>query len=161
MGNKVISFDSSAPELKSYEYTYADLGMEAEVRTSMRSGLTARDSTALSATTEWRIVKKKDVDAVKGAVKNIFTWIPGERILLPEFGNTIRKYLYEGITDINSEQIVNECQMLMTKWEPRAVIDRLFKKDSVEEQENNQVSIIMIWHVAGLPDTKYEQEITL
>lgn len=144
MGNKVISFESTAPELKSYEYTYADVSMEAEfIRGKMR------------------VAKKKDVDAVKGAVKNIFTWIPGERILLPDFGNTLRKLLYEGITDLNSEQIVAECQMLMTKWEPRAVIDRLFKKDSIEDQENNQVSIVMIWHVAGLPETKYQQEITL
>lgn len=157
MGNKVISFDSDAPVLKSYDYTYADIGMEAEHAVSVKSF--NRDSSLIE--DKWRIVKKKDVDAVKGAVKNIFTWIPGERILLPEFGNSIRKYLYEGITEINSEQIVNECQMLMTKWEPRAVIDRLFKKNSTEEQENNQVSIIMIWHVAGLPDTKYQQEITL
>lgn len=157
MGNKVISFDSDAPVLKSYDYTYADIGMEAEHAVSVKSF--NKDASLID--DKWRIVKKKDVDAVKGAVKNIFTWIPGERILLPEFGNSIRKYLYEGITEINSEQIVNECQMLMTKWEPRAVIDRLFKKNSTEEQENNQVSIIMIWHVAGLPDTKYQQEITL
>ena len=157
MGNKVISFDSSTPETKSYEYTYADISMESEnILSGKYYGALPRE-----AETKWRITKKKDVDAVKGAVKNIFTWIPGERILLPEFGNTIRKYLYEGITDINSEQIVNECQMLMTKWEPRAVIDRLFKTDSVEEQENNQVSIIMICHVAGLPNKQYQQEITL
>lgn len=145
MGNKVISFDSTTPELKSYDYTYADVSMEADIlpRNKMR------------------FAKKLDVNAVKGAVKNIFTWIPGERILIPDFGNTIRKYLYEGITDLNSEQIVSECQMLMTKWEPRAIIDRLFKKDSIEEQENNQVSIIMIWHVAGLPDKQYQQEIAL
>lgn len=161
MGNKVISFDSSTPELKSYEYTYADLGMAAEARSSRSLGLLARGGNVLSANTEWVIVKKKDVDAVKNAVKNIFTWVPGERILLPEFGNTLRKLLYEGITEINSEQIVAECQMLMTKWEPRAVIDRIFKKDSTEDQEHNQVSIIMIWHVVGLPETQYQQEISL
>ena len=159
MGNKVISFDSSSPEIKSYEYTYADISMESENILSPKRS--RRDIDFVQSDGRWKIVKKKDVDAVKGAVKNIFTWIPGEHILLPEFGNTIRKYLYEGITEINSEQIVAECQLLMTKWEPRAVIDRIFKKDSVEEQENNQVSIIMIWHVAGLPETQYQQEITL
>lgn len=157
MGNKVISFDSTTPEIKSYEYTYADISMESENMLSAKYyGVIPPNAKA-----DWHVAKKKDVDAVKGAVKNIFTWIPGERILIPDFGNTIRKYLYEGITEINSEQIVNECQMLMTKWEPRAIIDRLFKKDSIEEQENNQVSIIMIWHVAGLPDKQYQQEITL
>lgn len=150
MGNKVISFDTTAPELKSYDYTYADISMTSEPWINKSSNVN-----------KMRIKKNMDVDAVKGAVKNIFTWTPGERILLPEFGNTLRKYLYEGITDVNSEQIVAECQLLMTKWEPRAAIDRIFKKDSVEEQENNQVSIIMIWHVVGLPDVKYQEEITL
>ena len=32
---------------------------------------------------------------------------------------------------------------------------------SVEETENNQVSIIMIWHVVGLPEQKFQQEISL
>ena len=146
MGNAVIELSSNAPEIKSYDYTYADLSMTAQF---------ASDGKTMC------IAKKCDVDAVKGAVKNIFTWIPGERILLPEFGNTIRKYLYEGITDLNSEQIIAECQMLMTKWEPRAAIDKIFKRDSLEETENNQVSIIMIWHVVGLPEQKYQQEITL
>lgn len=145
MGNKTISFGNNVVERKSYEFTYADISLKAE-----------KDSN-----NEWRFAKKIDVDAVKGAVKNIFTWIPGERILLPEFGNTIRQLLYEGITDLNSERIISECQMLMTKWEPRAVIDKLFKKDSIEDQENNQVSIIMIWHVVGLPEEKYQQEITV
>ena len=150
MGNKVISFDTTAPELKSYDYTYADISMTSEPWINKSSNIN-----------KMRLKKNMYVDAVKGAAKNIFTWTHGERILLPEFGNTLRKYLYEGITDVNSEQIVAECQMLMTKWEPRAAIDRIFKKDSVEEQENNQVSIIMIWHVVGLPDVKYQEEITL
>ena len=145
MGNKVISFDSTAPKLKSYSYTYADISMTSE---PFKNG-------------KLRIKKSMDVDAVKGAVKNIFTWMPGERILIPDFGNTIHQYLYEGITDLNSEKIIAECQMLMTKWEPRAVIDKIFKKDSVEETENNQVSIMMLWHVNGLPEIKYQQEITL
>lgn len=145
MGNKVIEFSSNDSEIKSYDYTYADISMISQTMPNEKM----------------RIAKKCDVDAVKGAVKNIFTWIPGERILLPEFGNSIRKYLYEGITDLNSEQVIAECKMLMTKWEPRAAIDRIFKKESTEETENNQVSIIMIWHVVGLPEQKYQQEISL
>ena len=149
MGNKVISFDSISPEKKSYTYTYAYISMISEQYNSNINKLKPN----------WRIKKNKDVDAVKNSVKNILTWNQGERILLPDFGNTIKKFLYEGINDINSDQIVNECKMLMTKWEPRVVIDRLFKKDSIEDQENNQVSIIMIWYVAGLPDEKYQEEI--
>ena len=148
MGNKVISFDDGSSEKKAYTYTYADISMEA-----------ALSSNIIGHSNRFVFAKKTDVDAVKGAVRNIFSWIPGERILEPEFGNTVRKYLYEGITDYNSEQIVNECKMLMTRWEPRAAIDRIFKKESVEETENNQITIIIIWHVLGLPEQQYQTEV--
>lgn len=157
MGNKTITFDAGeAKDLKPYEYTYADISMVSESRLSSNF-----QTSPFSEEYRWRVAKKMDVDAVKGAVKNIFTWIPGERILIPDFGNTVRKYLYEGITDLNTDQIIAECQMLMTKWEPRAVIDKIFKKDSVEETENNQVSIFMIWHVVGLPNEKYQMELSI
>lgn len=160
MGNKVISFDSGEQERKSYDYTYADVSLVSELdfARQIKTGVTSK---AVDFNPNYRMAKKLDVDAVKGAVRNIFTWTPGERIIEPEFGNTLRRLLYEGITDYNSEQIVNECKMLMTRWEPRAAIDRIFKKDSVEETENNQITIILIWHVLGLPEQQYQTEVII
>lgn len=160
MGNKVISFDSGEQERKSYAYTYADVSLVSELdfARQIKTGMTSK---AVDFNPNYRMAKKLDVDAVKGAVRNIFTWTPGERIIEPEFGNTLRRLLYEGITDYNSEQIVNECKMLMTRWEPRAAIDRIFKKDSVEETENNQITIILIWHVLGLPEQQYQTEVII
>lgn len=157
MGNRVISFQNGASEKKAYTYTYADVSMVADVKPTVIDHA-ARDVFS-DFSTEMKLAKKTDVDAVKGAVRNIFSWVPGERIIQPEFGNTIRKLLYEGITNYNSEQIVNECKMLMTRWEPRAAIDRIFKKESTEETENNQITIILIWHVLGLPDQQYQTEV--
>ena len=157
MGNKVISFDSGEQERKSYAYTYADVSLVSELDFARQ----IKGNLPPETYNNYRIAKKLDVDAVKGAVKNIFTWTPGERIIEPEFGNTIRRLLYEGITDYNSEQIVNECKMLMTRWEPRAAIDRIFKKDSIEDTENNQVTIILIWHVLGLPEQQYQTEVII
>lgn len=151
MGNKVVSFaNASTSGTNIRTYTYADISMEASLSSSVSSNIVDG---------KYLFAKKLDVDAVKGAVRNIFSWTPGERILEPEFGNTIRKYLYEGITEYNSEQIVNECKLLMSKWEPRAAIDRIFKKDSVEDTENNQIAIVMMWHVLGLPEQKYQTEV--
>ena len=135
MGNRVISFGNQSLEKKAYDYTYADISMVADLSSNISGYQTA-----------YKVAKKKDVDAVKGAVRNIFSW-------------NIRRLLYEGITKYNSEQIVNECKMLMTRWEPRAAIDRIFKKESVEETENNQITIIMIWHVLGLPEQQYQTEV--
>jgi len=44
-----------------------------------------------------------NVNAIRNSLHNIFSWIPGERVLLPEFGSNLRKLLYEGITDYNVE----------------------------------------------------------
>ena len=46
----------------------------------------------------WKIEKSVNVKAIYNSLRNIFTWIPGERILLPEFGSRLRSLLYEGIT---------------------------------------------------------------
>ena len=81
MGNKTVSFRNDSLEKKAYTYTYADISMEAALSSNLPGNLD-----------KFVFAKKLDVDAVKGAVRNIFSWIPGERILEPEFGNTIRKY---------------------------------------------------------------------
>ena len=63
-----------------------------------------------------------NVNAIKNSLHQIFTWIPGERILLPEFGSNLRKLLYEGITDFNVERIMAEIRHCISEWEPRVEI---------------------------------------
>ena len=63
-----------------------------------------------------------NVNAIKNSLHQIFTWIPGERILLPEFGSNLRKLLYEGITDFNVERIMVEIRHCISEWEPRVEI---------------------------------------
>ena len=45
----------------------------------------------------YKIARNINVKAVQQAVHNIFSWLPGERIINPEFGTNLRRYLYEGI----------------------------------------------------------------
>ena len=47
--------------------------------------------------------KLVNAKAVKNSLKQIFSWVPGERVLNPEFGCRLREYLYEGILDHNVE----------------------------------------------------------
>lgn len=67
-----------------------------------------------------KIAKSVNVKAVRNSIHNIFTWIPGERILLPEFGSRLYLMLYEGITPLTEERIIAEIRSCMTEWEPRA-----------------------------------------
>lgn len=138
MSNRVIHFNNNLSGNRiQKQYTYADLSM------SSKNGSN-------------NVFRDIDIEAVKNAVRNIFTWEQGERILYPDFGNTLRKYLYESITDTNIEAIIAECQMLIAKWEPRVTIDNIYRVNSSQDVENNQVSIVVVWHVPSLQNTNQE-----
>ena len=74
---------------------------------------------------KYNVGKLVNVNAVQNSLHQIFTWIPGERVINPEFGSKIRTYLYEGITDQNIEAITAEIYQCVSEWEPRVVIDRV------------------------------------
>ena len=81
---------------------------------------------------------------------NIFTWIPGERILNPEFGSNLRQYLYEGITDYNTEQIMSEIKNCFLQCEPRAKVERVVNISSISDTEHNTVRIEIVYSIPSL-----------
>ena len=63
-----------------------------------------------------------DINAIRNGLVNIFSWRRGERIILPEFGNTLYRFLYESITSEVLNDIQRECVEMITRWEPRISI---------------------------------------
>lgn len=104
---------------------------------------------------KYRIQRNVNVNAVKNSIRNIFTWIPGERILNPEFGNKLRLYLYEGITDFNVEKIVSEIRHCVLEWEPRAQIVEIANVSSIDETEDNTVHLQIRYTISGLTDEQF------
>ena len=78
--------------------------------------------------------------------------MPGERILLPEFGSNLRLLLYEGITDFNVEQIVAEIRHAVAQWEPRVQVENIVDVSTIEDHENNNVHLKVIYTIPGLSD---------
>lgn len=109
----------------------------------------------------FKVERNVNVDAVRNAVRNIFTWLPGERILDPEFGNTVIRHLYNGINTYNSEQIVAEINRLVEKYEPRAEIDSIINENRVQDTENNTIELKIVWHVRGFSNQKFTQVISI
>lgn len=101
------------------------------------------------------MAKLVNVNAVKNSIKQIFTWIPGERIINPEFGSMLRKYLYEPITDENQERIVAEIKSCVLRWEPRAIVDRVVKATTVDDVEENTVKLDIYYRIKGLDDRQF------
>lgn len=102
-----------------------------------------------------KVAKLVNVNAVKNSIRQIFTWMPGERVINPEFGSMLRKYLYEPITEANEERIMAEIQHCVIKWEPRVVIDRVVNATSTDDVENNTVKLDIYYRIKGLNDQQF------
>lgn len=81
-----------------------------------------------------------DIEAVKSGLSNIFSFHPGERILLPDFGNGLYKYLYEPINDYTSTTIGEEILTMITRWEPRVKILNV-NVEAVPDDNEYRISI--------------------
>lgn len=156
MANKIFSLNDPAKSVRTKRWTYADLSMTADNRWRLNKN---RDPYNDHIRGKYRVSRKFDVNAVKGAVHNLFHWTKGERIIQPEFGNELKKLLYNQIGTYTEEQIIAEIKMMIARWEPRCIIDKLSRIGDVSDTEHNQIGIQMIWHVDGLPDQQYQTEV--
>jgi phage baseplate assembly protein W len=107
---------------------------------------------------KYRLSKSVNVRAVQNSLDNIFSWIPGERIINPEFGTRLHEYLYEGITTYNEELIVAEIKMCVARWEPRVVITRVVNMSTLSETEDNTIVLDIKYYIKGLPDRIFDKQ---
>lgn len=103
----------------------------------------------------WRVSKLVNVKAVQSSLHHIFTWTPGERIINPEFGNRLKVYLYEGITEFNVEQIKSEIRQCVSKWEPRANIIAIDDVSTIDDTEDNTVHLEITYTIPDLSDEQF------
>ena len=158
MANKVFKIeDTPAEKPHGKRWLYADISMESEVpKWKLNKNRNPHDASIFH---RLEITKDYDVNAVRNSLHNIFHWTKGERIINPEFGSEIKKYLYNQIGSFTEEQIMSEIKMMVAKWEPRCIIDKINRIGDITDVENNQVGIQLIWHVPNLPLDQYFTEI--
>jgi phage baseplate assembly protein W len=66
-----------------------------------------------------------DINAIRNSLVNLFTTTPGDKVLNPEFGMDLRKYLFDPATKSVAENIRDEMYRQITKFEPRVKIKNL------------------------------------
>lgn len=64
-----------------------------------------------------------DIEAINNSLRNIFNTSPGERILVPEFGANLRRYLFASITEATANSIGSAIVRTIEMWEPRVEVD--------------------------------------
>ena len=106
--------DSSLERNYLYKDLLLDLRMDVFYNEQLQKGQQLRDVKPLF-----------DLEAVKNSITNIFLTAPGEKILSPEFGLDLRRYLFEPISEFNAFAIKDDIRNRLPIMEPRIEIDRV------------------------------------
>lgn len=126
MGNLLLNFSVKNATTK---YTYSDLAIPVTY-----------DNRNLNAET---II---DAAAIKNSIRNIFEWFPGERIILPEFGNLLYEHLYTKINELSAKNIAVSVRQML-RWEPRISVTQV---DVIPDAENNQYDVNVVYEIPQL-----------
>lgn len=146
MANIIFSVDNKAKtnsDVYNYSYKYSDISMKSKQQNENK----------------YVIQKSYDINAIKNSIHNIFTWIHGERILDPEFGTALKFYLYEGITEYNTEKILAEIRSSVSKYEPRVSIEKIINMTSEDDVNDNTIHLEVIYSIPSLSDKLYNEPI--
>ena len=76
-----------------------------------------------------------DLNAIKNSIVNLFNTLPGERILLPDYGCDLRQYIFEAATESNARFIGRSIQSAIQKWEPRVTVVSINVNVYIDRQE--------------------------
>lgn len=161
MANKIISFGSVDQSFLNTDISAAqsiDPSLEVFIDICLESSPVAqvKDLPELAGkTASYKVEKSLNVKAIFNSLRNIFTWIPGERILLPEFGSRLRSLLYEGITPQTEEAIVAEIRQSVSEWEPRVQIVEVRNVSTINDTEDNTIHLEVVFSIPSLSDQQY------
>jgi phage baseplate assembly protein W len=125
---------------KKRDHTYIDLELDLKINYSRNSSLNNINE-------QKDIRADYDINAIKNSIFNIFTTIPGQKILNPIFGLNLYFYLFNGISYNNGKMLGETILKGLTRYEPRVTVDNI---NITTDIENQQYTIDMILSVPTL-----------
>jgi len=136
MSNVILDLSLNEPVFQK-GFTFSDIG----------SGISEGPNRPISFNKNKRgLNTNTDILAIDRAIHNVFEWLPGDRILLPEFGNLIYKYLSELISDVTSKNIASSIAK-MFEWDPRV---KLLKINVDPRPDENEYRLQIIYEIPAL-----------
>jgi phage baseplate assembly protein W len=109
-------------------YLYKDLFLDIDNRVSYNN--------QLNRTEELKdVLGLFDIEAVKTSIANALLTSPGEKILNPEFGVDLRRFIFEPIDEDTAEDIQDDIEDNLPKWEPRINLENVFVEADEDQQE--------------------------
>lgn len=87
-------------------------------------------------------------DSIAQSIKNILGIHLGERYKLPQFGSTLRRLLFEPISDLTAMNIEITVRDLIERWEDRITIDTIVVKP-FEDENYYEIEVKYIMNTTG------------
>lgn len=80
------------------------------------------------------INSSNDVEAVKNSIFNLFTTMPGQKILNPVYGLNLLQFVFSGITETGARMLGDLIFKGISKFEPRVKVKKIFIFPDIEQQ---------------------------
>jgi len=85
-----------------------------------------RNAALFSKNTVNDLVASYDIDAVKNSIYNLFTTVPGQKILNPIYGLNLLQFIFNGITESNSRLMGELILKGIKTFEPRLEVKKIY-----------------------------------
>jgi phage baseplate assembly protein W len=72
------------------------------------------------------LVASYDIDAIKNSIYNLFTTVPGQKILNPIYGLNLLQFVFNGITESNSRLMGELILKGIKAFEPRLEVKKIY-----------------------------------
>ncbi len=76
-----------------------------------------------------------DINAVTQSITNIFLTSPGQKILNPEFGIDLRRYLFEPVDTFTTLEIQSDIEEALPSQEPRIQLEEVEVTADIDQQQ--------------------------
>ena len=96
------------------------------------------------------VVVSKDASAIKQAIVNLLMTNKGERLMNPNYGSDIRRYLFEPLDYGTANQIKGNIRDTIERFEPRISVVRLKASPNYDD---NGFDITMTYSIRGTNDS--------
>lgn len=107
---------------------YTDLRFDIQQNTVKSPGLESKNIVK-------DLLVSNDIDAIKNSLFNLFTTIPGQKILNPIYGLNLLQFVFTGISEINANNMGNLILEGINKFEPRIEVKKIFIFPDIENQQ--------------------------
>jgi phage baseplate assembly protein W len=90
---------------------------------------------------QWSLNTSTDIKVLASNVKMILLVEPGERLMMPTYGCTLREYVFDPLAGTTTQDINSSITQAITTWEPRVQIQSL---STIVNKPNRSVTINMM-----------------